>query len=191
MEWLNKVDHVRNASVSGHDQSEENNLLRKINGEFSERDWQQIKQDLYQSYLYHTDEDQVWVLRNLTTREYVRSDQLDLPSNSVLRDSPQVKETRLISSKLRKIWKAVKGEKERPLLVLTCYLGIDVHIVHDEQYSIFNEAPWLSHAFDLVTLEEHTFSIEEEEEEEEEEGRRRRRRRRRRRSTSRTIFLNQ
>lgn len=133
--------------------------------EFSARTKSQIQQDLSQAYMYP--QDRIWVLRNLTTKQLVRSDKLQPPEPTIPRSKP-VKEP--VSHRLKRHWKDLKQGTKRDIvpkynncapltlaqifLVLTAYTT-NFNIPFVERNLAFQQGPWVGCAFDLVTLEDH------------------------------------
>lgn len=140
--------------------------IRSVWNELSESEWDRVDQDLSQEYKYP--KDRVWVLRNLTTKQFVRSDKLQPPKGAI----PDIKSNKVpISnrSKIAKLWNTMKiwgktrqecNHDEEPLtlaqvfLVLTCYVN-KIGIPFLERIFNFQQGPWIGHAFELVTIEDH------------------------------------
>ncbi|KAF1831898.1 hypothetical protein BDW02DRAFT_581667 [Decorospora gaudefroyi] len=140
----------------------------------------EVMQDLSQMYLYSRH--RVWVLRNLTTRQIVRSDQLQEPkiaapdwepmppSHATQAHHPTLK--RLWDS-LRQDWKGTVREKlhhaesPQPLTLANIFLILASSAERPHQGNspyatdllTFGNGPWAGCAFDLVTLKEHKKSI--------------------------------
>jgi uncharacterized membrane protein YgcG len=124
-----------------------------------------VRRDLSQMYMYPQNEP--WVLRNLTTRQYVRSDNLIPPSSVadpfLLLPPPK---SRLI----KKVWRKCAPRKPTPqdllveehrtkattepltlpqiFLVMTMYSTFN-HYLHE---FFMSYGPWNAHAFDLIPL---------------------------------------
>ncbi|KAF2681609.1 hypothetical protein K458DRAFT_391571 [Lentithecium fluviatile CBS 122367] len=145
----------------------------------AESDWKSIEKDLSPSIF---PQDRVWLLRNLTTCEFIRSDMLQpsaqrkpavRPSNAgkgIGTLSLGAKMVALFKQgaaalKLRKSnkqvtdWTLSDDLDQTPLmfaqifLVLACYSR---QVPYDEQCFEFQEGRWAGHAFDIVTLDAHT-----------------------------------
>lgn len=140
--------------------------IRGFCPELTESEWDQVEQDVSQAYKYP--QDRVWVLRNLTTKQFVRSDKL-LPPTSANPDSTVVKPIVSNRTKIAKFWDNIKGkgkkregrdETNEPLtlaqvfLVLTCYTN-RIGIPFLERIFAFQQGPWTGHAFEVVTIEDH------------------------------------
>jgi hypothetical protein len=141
-----------------------------------------IERDLSQSYLYP--QDRVWVLRNLTTRQFIRSDQLEEPEDvepdwDDVRPVPPVPNLEVRPSKLKRLRSALRGKwkqmtERKPaqhpavqhshlantFLVLTSTSHNDNYARSDDKYEIlrFTHGPWSGCAFDLIQLPEHEAS---------------------------------
>ncbi|OAK93855.1 hypothetical protein IQ06DRAFT_353910 [Phaeosphaeriaceae sp. SRC1lsM3a] len=127
--------------------------------------WEDIDQDLSQIYMYT--QDQTWVLRNLTTRQVVRSDGL-FPPAAILDDellTPKVRRPRMFEW-VRKIYDPTKPGEVPPrvkamdaLSLPQIFLVLTAHSAHPgwRQEDIgFRRGPWVSHAFEVVSLDDHT-----------------------------------
>ncbi|KAF2269196.1 hypothetical protein CC78DRAFT_564924 [Lojkania enalia] len=125
---------------------------------FLPADWVNIKQDLSCSYMFP--QDRVWVLRNLTTREYVRSDQLcpklKQPKKRRMRFSASITFLNLFDRSPKPIPKLPFDESPvtlgQVLLLLTCW---STSIQWPEPMLHFQQGVWAGHQFDLVALDEH------------------------------------
>ena len=158
-------------------------VLRSFDTGISGEEWNQIEQDLSQAYLYP--QDRVWILRNLTTRQFVRSDKLGQPKAITPEVKVVEKTTTSRLSGLKKAWKSLTGkegkekqfvvpeaqvdeeivcDKYGPLtlpqvfLILTCHSRLP-NVPYPEMHFRFQQGPWAAHAFDIVTFEEHEASI--------------------------------
>ncbi|KAF2733618.1 hypothetical protein EJ04DRAFT_513119 [Polyplosphaeria fusca] len=128
---------------------------------FSPRDWLAIEQDLSCSYLYPRR--CVWLLRNLTTLEYVRSDQLSPTTDAAPKNSRGL--LNLITSS--RLW-GLLSFKDPPsrhsssaalpvtlaqiMLLLTCF---STNVSFKERVLGFQWGVWAGHQIDVVTLEAH------------------------------------
>ncbi|KAF2252015.1 hypothetical protein BU26DRAFT_248674 [Trematosphaeria pertusa] len=135
-----------------------------------QRIWSAVEQDLSHEYMYP--QDRVWVLRNLTTQEYIRSDKL----RPTEKEDPKLK-TQIPSrsglAKLTGLFKrgaasALKKQKGHQLpdvvydtspltfaqifVVLTCQSN---DLPWSEVPLHFQEGRWAGHRFDIVTLDAH------------------------------------
>lgn len=137
---------------------------------WKEKDWQNIKKDVSQMYMYP--QDRVWVLRNLTTRQCVRSDNLIPPASIVPHDEKTVPKATRPKQKLMKLWKSLttrskdkdvdmnKHDAREPLtlpqifLILTTYSHTNNLPPFEKKFQ-FHDGPWTAHSFDVVTLEDH------------------------------------
>jgi uncharacterized membrane protein YgcG len=124
-----------------------------------------IKKDLSQMYMYP--QDQPWVLRNLTTRQYVRSDTL-LPPSSVADPTMLLPPPK--SRLIKKIWRKFAPRtptledglvEEHRAKATTEPLTLPQIFLVMIMYSTFNHylhefymsyGPWNAHTFDLVPL---------------------------------------
>jgi hypothetical protein len=154
-----------------------------VKGGWEGVEWEDVKRDLSQAYLYEEKGKGdggtgMWVLRNLNTREVVRSDKL-VPSSNIVEDGSVAREKE--KGKVRRVglWKRFrekfkrtrsgedddkeKKEEEQtkylaPLTLPQIFLILTAHtsVLHwfDENIG-FTPGPWVNHAFELVTLGEH------------------------------------
>lgn len=125
--------------------------------------WRNIDRDLSEAYMYP--QDRVWVLRNLTTQQYVRSDAL-FPPAAILED--KLLPLRYVRHTLKhsnKVYDPLKSMKISPrvraldaLTLPTIFLILTAHTSHPdwrEEDIGFRCGPWVSHAFEVVPLEDH------------------------------------
>lgn len=152
MEWRRAISEVR----------------VKWNG-FLETDWQNIQIDISQAYRFP--QDRIWVLRNLTTRQIVRSDAL-VPPDSVVPAEAIVSPELSYKNRFRDLWHKLtagsKSDNDMPeleplslaqiLLVLTVYADSD-DVPRLERKFYFQKGIWSTHAFDVVTLDNHIESL--------------------------------
>ena len=137
----------------------------------SEADWKNIEHDLF---FDKYPQDRVWVLRNLTTSEFIRSDKLQ-PSarKSSEHVRPKLPSKSSTLSRMLKPFssKGTSGkellahpEPEEPFdtspltfaqifLVLTCHSDLPSH--HEIIFG-FHDGRWRGHGFDIVPLKTHT-----------------------------------
>ncbi|KAH7384027.1 hypothetical protein DE146DRAFT_213157 [Phaeosphaeria sp. MPI-PUGE-AT-0046c] len=129
--------------------------------------WRNIDQDLSQTYLYP--QDRVWVLRNLTTRQMVRSNGLS-PPKAILEHElvPANKRKTHMLRSFRERYGATKhrhisprDKALEPLTLPQVFLVLTAHSAHpswkEEDFG-FRRGPWTSHAFEVVPLDEHVAS---------------------------------
>ena len=153
----------------------------KYEVEIPQEDREKIEQDLRRTNLRSTETE--WVLRNLTTRQYVRSDRLQEPASAEPEWPPTPKPPQEpLMIKMRRQRKALiqrmKNEAKKDyvspwpfdladlsltlaniFLVLTCASAqvLPSYILKDdpERYLHFHDAPWSGCAFELIPLDEH------------------------------------
>ncbi|KAI4960971.1 hypothetical protein J4E86_002598 [Alternaria arbusti] len=143
-------------------------------------DLEKIERDLRRTNLRSTETE--WVLRNLTTRQCVRSDRLQEPASAEPEWPPLPKSQEKLMTRMRRQRKALiqrmKNEAKEdyvspwpfdlanlPLtlanifLVLTCDSAevLPSYIPKDdpEKYLHFHDAPWCGCAFELMPLDDH------------------------------------
>lgn len=142
----------------------------------SAADWGKVERDLF---FYKYPQDRVWVLRNLTTCEFIRSDKLQ-PSARKSSDSVRPKlpsRSSTISRMLKSFSSKSSPGRDKlspqlaeepfdtsPLtfaqifLVLTCHS--DLPPDHEIIFG-FHDGRWRGHSFDIVPLKTHTAETEE------------------------------
>ena len=137
----------------------------------SETDWKNVECDLF---FHKYPQDRIWVLRNLTTSEFIRSDKLRpsarKSSESVRPKMPSRSSTlsRMLKSFGSKTTPGKDSSKlqqpEEPFdtspltfaqifLVLCCHS--DIPSQHEDIFG-FHEGRWRGHGFDIVPLNTHT-----------------------------------
>lgn len=140
---------------------------------FCAADWIDIEQDLSTSYLYP--QDRVWVLRNLMTREFVRSDKLQPKVNtyrSAIQGLLDLTGINRISSALNSFrrktslppslqkTKSTSGRLSRRtpvtfpqiFLLMTCF---STNHWYPERLFNFQQGIWAGHGFDIVGMDYH------------------------------------
>jgi hypothetical protein len=146
--------------------------------------WETIMDDVLKTNMYP--QNHVWLLRNLTTRQFVRSDELRPPKSIVPREPvPPLPKPRLSRfQKLQAVWKRVKMRFEskqatkadgfepkeasraddfEPLtlaqifLVMICHSNVNLGSWFLSS-GAGTQGPWNMHSFDVVTLEDHLLS---------------------------------
>lgn len=142
--------------------------LGDARGRWEEMDevvWRHIDRDLSQDYMYP--QDRVWVLRNLTTRQFVRSDDLVPPAAILGYDalSGKSRKKHFPSSSPKKPStskgaRALSRDKNlHPLPLPQVFLILTAHSTHHQDWREepfdFRSGPWASHVFEVVTLDEH------------------------------------
>jgi hypothetical protein len=137
--------------------------LREKWCEMETNDWDQIHQDISQEYMYP--QDRTWVLRNLTTKQIVRSDSLTPPlgisHEKLLPDRSEKRAT------LRRAWSKIRPTQAPepmefpPLSLPQIFLILTANSTtlnsHQETLMI-RKGPWTTHTFDVITLEQHLSS---------------------------------
>jgi hypothetical protein len=143
-------------------------------------DREKIERDL--SHVDHRSTDREWVLRNLTTRQYIRSDQLQEPTSAQPNWGAPPKPRGPLFVRMRQQCKALiqqikNGAKEEyfspwafdpsklPLTLATIFLVLICDTSHREtywepkdsptRYLHFEDGPWCGCAFDLIPLDDH------------------------------------
>lgn len=132
---------------------------------FSEDNRVKIKQDLSQMHLFP--QDRIWLLRNLATRQMVRSDRLSPPTSAIPMWSPPQR----TGSALKVAMKVLKGltstpaktkgtDHNRPLTLAQVFLALssysNTRYFSDAHHQLaFQQGPWVGSSFDVVTMEEH------------------------------------
>jgi hypothetical protein len=170
-------------SVNTQPESEWRKILHgpKFDG-LLEQEQVETEKDLSQMYMYP--QDRVWVLRNLTTRQLVRSDQLDEPENAAPDwdfNTPPMQDVRERRARLpplrrflRSNWNGVNAKKAKkkvtqqpqnlqPLtlanifLLLTCSAqeNRSGSTYYTEFLDLSQNGAWAGCVFDLVTLSSH------------------------------------
>jgi hypothetical protein len=144
-----------------------------------EQELVEVEKDLGQMYMYP--QDRVWVLRNLTTKQIVRSDRVHEPEDPapdwdfnapLIQDGRRARLARL-RSMLREKWKRVTEKKEekvtqqprnlQPLTLANIFLLLTCSAQEDRSGSTYytkfldlsQNGAWAGCAFDLVTLSSH------------------------------------
>ena len=145
--------------------------VRKKWKELNHKGWQDLEKDISQAYKHP--QDRVWVLRNLTTRQIVRSDKLAPPASVIAPEAINALEANvsrrvLYKDKLRSLWRNFRGSSKprvlaplslaQILLVLTADTDAQ-NIPRLEKKFEFQHGVWASHTFDVVTLDEHVHSL--------------------------------
>jgi hypothetical protein len=127
-----------------------------------------IERDLSQSYLYP--QDRVWVLRNLTTRQFIRSDQLEEPEDvepdwDDVRPVPPVPNLEVRPSKLKRLRSALRGKWKQMTERKPAQHPAVQHSHHHQPLTLANTFLVLTstshndnYAFDLIQLPEHEAS---------------------------------
>jgi hypothetical protein len=127
--------------------------------EIDEKSWQAISQDVSQIYMYP--QNRTWVLRNLDTKQFVRSDNLTPPSKITL---GKLHLRRPNQSPFKRLWNMVRPTRQpsqAPLTLAQIFIILTACTTTSNGHEIdhlFQNGPWTAHAFDLVTLEEHIAS---------------------------------
>jgi hypothetical protein len=131
-----------------------------------ETDWQQVSKDVSQMYLYP--QERVWVLRNLTTRQYVRSDALKPPPKIIPQDKLSY-DPYAQRSKLRQLWnkltptfnKTLNYDHE-PLTLAQIFLVLSANKAKMKRFDnelLLIDSPWPPFKYDVVTLHDHETSL--------------------------------
>lgn len=133
-------------------------------------EWTKLEQDVSRMYMYP--QDRVWVLRNFTTRQIVRSDMLMPPSNIVpvearlVNAKPKKGMFRRLKNKLTTRHRSVSPTPNLhlaptlPQVFLIRAVCADTRsVLASESKFHFHEGVWNGHAFDVVTLEQHARDI--------------------------------
>ncbi|CAG5180778.1 uncharacterized protein ALTATR162_LOCUS9405 [Alternaria atra] len=176
-EWVDIIDHP----INGYS-SERAFKMSKYELETRPDDREKIRRDLKRTNLHITERD--WVLRNLTTRQYVRSDQLEEPEEpaSDWREPPKAREPLLsnvkrfckdLTQQMRKNSKDKRRsepEKNSPLTLAIIFLFLTCSAPNTwyhfermdspKRYLNFEDGPWAGCAFDIIPLEDHLQSWE-------------------------------
>ncbi|KAJ4356838.1 uncharacterized protein N0V89_004875 [Didymosphaeria variabile] len=164
--WMEVVDTARSFSQTKEDG------WRHL----SSADWKNISHDLF---FHHYPQSHTWLLRNLTTSEFIRSDKLQ-PSPRKSSDNTRPKlpsRPSTFTKMLKPFTSEKKSAKEKPaatlgphpdevfdtsplsfaqiLLVLTAHSDLPSH--HELPFA-FHDGRWRGHAFDLTPLSEHLSS---------------------------------
>lgn len=135
--------------------------------EISKRDRGLIVEDLSQHYLYPQKE--IWLLRNLTTKQLVVSEDLHAPSSAIPGWKLPPEPISALKRALNFITSAktadVPQEQSEPqgtqtytltqiFLYLTSFSNA-LEIPTPQQYLAFQRGPWVGHTFDVVLNDEH------------------------------------
>lgn len=125
--------------------------------ELSKSVWRHVDQDLSQEYMYP--QNRVWVLRNLSKRQYVRSNRLE-PLKAILDDE-------LLPARFRTPRKhGVTGPFSTqsrdgsldPLTLPQVFIVLTAYSAHPdwrEEMFQHHSGPWVSDTFEVLPLEEH------------------------------------
>jgi hypothetical protein len=141
--------------------------LHDHNPDISQECWQQVREDISQTYLYP--QDRVWVIRNLTTRQIVRSDALSPPqsiTHEPLFPTPTPRESTW--RKLRARFMPKKAPAPDPVLERACetftlpqvFLLMTAYSskrFFELTYQI-GRGPWNAHTFQVLSLSQHDSS---------------------------------
>ncbi|KAF2873641.1 hypothetical protein BDV95DRAFT_605128 [Massariosphaeria phaeospora] len=124
-------------------------------------DWLDIEADISQSYMFP--QDRVWVLRNVTEGQFIRSDKL-IPSEYIDPTRRRLPESTTVT-KVLGLFKNSHSYGKRHVtndilpisfaqivLILCCYTS-NIPLV--ESPFAFHTGRWAGHRLDIVTLEEH------------------------------------
>lgn len=142
--------------------------IRKNWNVLNERQWVQLENDVSNMHLYP--QDRVWVLRNFTTRQIVRSDALTPPAGIVPKEAVLAKATPKQNwvQRLLKVSETFRGSAadESPsfsehlaptlaqvFLIRVVRASVDTMLPSDLKLN-FQHGIWAGHAFDVVTLDE-------------------------------------
>lgn len=138
-----------------------------------DQQWGQLEEDISKMYLYP--QDRVWVLRNFTTRQVVRSDALTPPAGTIPTEAMPAKaksmkdKFRHLKDKLITRHDTVPGYSPltpqaptlaQVFLVQTARADPSNSILDSEKVLHFQHGAWAGHAFDVVTFEQYTRDVE-------------------------------
>jgi hypothetical protein len=139
----------------------------------NDQQWGQLEEDVSKMYLYP--QDRVWVLRNFTTRQIVRSGALTPPAGTIPSEAIPPKANSMKDKFQRLRDKLITRHDTVPeysplslqaptlaqvFLVQTARADSSDSILDFEKKFHFQHGAWAGHAFDVVTLEQYTRDVE-------------------------------